>query len=125
MPRHFMDFTILVLRMAMLFQPLKIFVPLAFSFGLAGGVKVIFDITAFLQRTSVFNWSLLYQPLLSTSAILLLLVGLQLLLIGMVADGVLRRIAQNNRPRIPSHAILAVEAHTSPQIGQQETNVKK
>jgi len=35
-PRHFMDFTILVLRMAMLFQPLKIFAPLAFSCGLLG-----------------------------------------------------------------------------------------
>jgi len=30
-PRHFLDFTILVLRMAMLFQPLKVFVPIACS----------------------------------------------------------------------------------------------
>ena len=97
-PRHFMDFMILVLRMAMLFQPLKIFVPLALACGVLGLLKVAFDIVALFPRASTFGWSLLYQPVLSTSAILLLLVGLQVLLIGMVADGVLRRIAQHNKP---------------------------
>jgi glycosyltransferase involved in cell wall biosynthesis len=111
-PRHFMDFTILVLRMAMLFQPLKVFVPLAFLCGTLGGVKVLFDILSLFPRASTFDWSLLYQPVLSTSAILLLLVGLQLLLIGMVADGVLRRIAQHNRPLAPSHAVSTTESYS-------------
>jgi glycosyltransferase involved in cell wall biosynthesis len=119
-PRHFMDFMILVLRMAMLFQPLKIFVPFALSSGLLGGLKVVFDILALFQRTSAFDPSLLYQPVISTSAILMLLVGLQLLLIGMVADGVIRRIAQHNRPQMPSHAVRAPELLSKPRVETQE-----
>jgi len=115
-----MDFMILVLRMAMLFQPLKVFFPLAFSFGLLGGVKVIFDIVGLFQRTSTFNSSLLFQPVISTSAILMLLVGLQLLLIGMVADGVVRRIAQHNRPLAPSHAVWVPELPSTPQAKKQD-----
>lgn len=108
-PRHFMDFVILVVRMAMLFQPLKVFVPLAFSCGLVGGLKVAYDIASHSLRTGSFDWSLLYQPVLSTSAILLLLVGLQLLLIGMLADGILRRIALHNGPLASSHGIRLLE----------------
>jgi len=119
-PRHLMDFIILVLRMAMLFQPLRVFVPLAFACGLLGTAKVLFDIVALFQRISTFDRSLLYQPVLSTSAILLLLVGLQLLLIGMVADGVSRRIAQHNRPQAPSHATWVPESPSNPQVEKQE-----
>lgn len=108
--RHFLDFIILVLRMAMLFQPLKIFVPLALGAGFLGAVKVAWDIVGLFQRTTARGWSLLFQPALSTSAILLLLLGFQLLLVGMVADGVLRRIAQRNRLLAPSHAVWAREA---------------
>jgi glycosyltransferase involved in cell wall biosynthesis len=108
-PRHFMDFIMLVLRMAMLFQPMKIFVPLALTCGLLGLLKVTFDILSIIPRTGSFDWSFIFKPVLSTSSILLLLVGLQLLLIGMVADGALRRIAQHNGPLVPSHGIRALE----------------
>mgnify|MGYP001348957803 CR=1 FL=1 len=122
--RHFMDFIVLVLRMAMLFQPLKIFAPLAFSCGCLGMSKILYDIiTLFLRSSSTFDWSLLYQPVVSTSAVLLLLVGLQLLLIGMVADGILRRIAQHNRTLVPSRAIVFSEAHPVPQVERQEISV--
>jgi len=120
-PRHFMDFTILVLRMAMLFQPLKIFAPLAILCGSLGVLKVGYDIASVFLRAGHFEWSLLYQPALSTSAILMLLVGLQLLLIGMVADGVVRRIGQHNWSLAPSHAMRAYQSlPTSP---QQEEDV--
>lgn len=105
-PWHFMDFTVLVLRMAMLFQPMRVFVPAAFLCGFLGLLKVGFDIFAYGLRTGTFGWSLLYQPVLSISAILLLLVGFQLLLIGMLADGLLRRISQHNGPLEPSHAVV-------------------
>ena len=126
-PRNFMDFVILVIRMTMLFQPLRIFVPLAFSFGLLGFSKATFDIVALFQRTSTFSLSLLYQPVLSTSAILLLLVGLQLLLIGMVADGILRRIVYHNKPLVPSRAIESTESHSNQGVEKPDTlwNVKK
>jgi len=119
-PRHFMDFTILVLRMAMLFQPLKVFTPLAFLCGTLGGLKVVYDIATVFPRAARLDWSLFYQPVLSTSAILLLLVGLQLLLIGMVADGVIRRIGQQNRSMAPSHAIRAFQSLPIAQEEQED-----
>lgn len=109
-PRHFMDFMILVLRMAMLFQPLKVFVPVGTTFLGVGFLKFAFDIVALFRRAPVLEPSLMFQPVLSTSAILLLLLGVQMLLIGMVADGVLRRIAQRNLPLVPSRAIWVREA---------------
>ena len=104
-PRHFMEFTVLVLRMAMLFQPLKVFGPLFLSCGVVGLVKVIYDILTLFARSPTLGWNLFYQPVLSTSAILLILVSMQLLLIGMVADGILRKIGQQNRSQVPSHGI--------------------
>lgn len=105
-PRHFMEFVVLVLRMAMLFQPLRVFLPLAALFTAAGVLKVVNDIVAFSYRTDqAIGWSLLVQPVLSTSALLLLMAGLQLLLIGMVADGVLRRVAQSTRMLVTSRAV--------------------
>jgi glycosyltransferase involved in cell wall biosynthesis len=126
-PRHFMEFAILVLRMAMLFQPLRVFIPLSVWCGFFGILKVIYDIATTFLRAPTLGWSLLYQPVLSTSAILLLLVGLQLLLIGMVADGVLRRISQHNRPMVPSHAILLPGSDlTSPGEEEEATlSIKK
>ena len=103
----------------MLFQPLRIFVPLAFSCGLLGVLKVVYDIVTLFPRASDVSWSLLYQPVLSTSAILLLLAGLQLLLIGMVADGLLRRLGQYNGPVAPSHAFSALELSALP-VAEEE-----
>jgi glycosyltransferase involved in cell wall biosynthesis len=111
--RHFLDFVILVLRMALLFQPLKIFVPLAVGVGSLGLAKAALDVVGLFSRTPVRSWSLLFQPTLSTSAILLLMLSFQLLLVGMVADGVLRRIAQRNRLPAPSHAVWVREAKTA------------
>jgi glycosyltransferase involved in cell wall biosynthesis len=126
-PRHFMDFMILVLRMAMLFQPIRVFLPLAFGCSSLGMLKTIYDIVTSFLRMPTFSWSILYQPLLSTSAVLLLLTGLQLMLIGMVADGVLRRISQNNKPMVPSRAILLPPSHSKLQVGEEEApwSVKK
>ena len=108
-PRHFMDFMALVLRSAMLFQPLRVFVPLSVFSGSMGVLKVVFDIVSVYPRTHRLGWSMLFEPVLSTSAILLLLVALQLLLIGMVADGVIRRIARHSTRLVPSQAIVEVE----------------
>jgi nucleotide-binding universal stress UspA family protein len=108
-PRNFIDFTILVLRMAMLFQPLKIFAPLALACILLGIAKAVADVVTVVSRAAVVDLSILQQPIMSTSSVLLLLVGLQILLIGMVADGVLRRIGQGNRDLVPSRAVLSHE----------------
>ncbi|MBS1788245.1 MAG: glycosyltransferase family 2 protein [Acidobacteria bacterium] len=108
-PRHFMDFMVLVLRMAMLFQPLKVFIPVGLTFGALGVLKVVFDVATSPLRHPGNDWSVFYTPVLSTSAILLLLIGLQFLLIGMVADGVVRRIALRSGPMAVSRAVVAAE----------------
>ncbi|MBT8335226.1 MAG: glycosyltransferase family 2 protein [Gemmatimonadetes bacterium] len=105
-PWHFVDFVTLVIRIAMLFQPLRVFVPLSAVFGTIGIGKAVFDVwAAVLVRNTAVDLSIIYQPVFSTSAILLILVGFQLLTVGMVADGVLRRIAQQRPPLAPSRAI--------------------
>jgi glycosyltransferase involved in cell wall biosynthesis len=120
-PRHFMDFMILIFRMTMLFQPLKVFIPLSFTFGFMGLLKLIFDVVTVFPRTHSFDWSVLYQPAISTSAILLLLVGFQLLLIGMVADGVIRRIAQQSGELVPSCGVRSIELVTQqPEVAAAE-----
>jgi glycosyltransferase involved in cell wall biosynthesis len=101
-PWHFMDFLILILRLSMMFNPLKVFLPLALFFGSLGVLKALYDVTALFLRSPGSGWSIILEPVLSTSAVFLMFVGLQLLLIGMVADGVVRRIAQHNPPRVPS-----------------------
>ena len=103
----------------MLFQPLRIFVPLSVFVGALGSAKAVFDIWAAAGRTAAaLDLSLIYQRgVVSTSAILLLLVGFQLLTVGMVADGVLRRIAQQRPRLVPSRAISALTREMTPEAG--------
>ena len=123
-PWHFMDFAILIFRMSMLFEPLKVFVPLSFSLILLGVLKVIFDIVTLFVRHTGLDWSLVYQQTISTSAILMLFVGLQLLLIGMVADGVVRRVAQHGRPVVPSRGVSAPELSIDSQGKEAHSTLK-
>ena len=93
----------------MLFQPLKIFVPLAFICSSLGVLKAVSDFVTVYSRSPIFDIATMQQPMLSISAVFLLLGGLQILLIGMVADGVLRRIGQDKRHLQPSHAVRSCE----------------
>lgn len=127
-PWHFMDFMTLILRVAVLFKPLTIFIPLALLCGFFGVLKAAIDITLMFLRVSTFGWApLLYQSILSPTAILLLLVGLQLLLIGMVADALLKRISKNNRPLKPSQGIYISELVSNQRVNAQNiiSNIKK
>ena len=56
-PWHFMDFFILIIRMSMMFNPLKVFVPLAFSSGLLGILKILYDIWAVYIRNPGGGWN--------------------------------------------------------------------
>lgn len=117
-PWNFVDFMILVIRMAMLFQPLKVFGPLVVTMGLLGLIKVGFDVAAAALKHGGFNWAVLSDPVLSTSALLLLLGSFQLLLIGMVADGVIRRIARHGQPLVISHGVAVSEVAAEEQPGE-------
>ena len=119
-PWHFMDFLILIIRMSMMFNPLKVFMPLALLFGGLGVLKTIYDMIALFLRNPSNGWELLLQPVLSTSAVLLLFVGLQLMMIGMVADGVVRRIAQHNRPSVPAHGSWEIESQLNLELDEKD-----
>lgn len=112
-PWHFMDFLMLVLRLAVLFQPLRVFVPLALTFGGLGVLKTVYDVVAAVPRLSGTPWGILYMPVLSTTAILFLLVGFQLLVLGLVGDAVLRRIAQS-QILLPSRATVVASVGQAP-----------
>ena len=121
-PWHFMDFMMLVLRLAVLFQPLRVFVPVAAAFGAVGMLKAIYDVISFFPRVRPQDLeSFFVQPLLSTTAVLFLVVGLQLLVLGLVADAVLRRFAQYQVP-VPSRAVTV--ATPAPVSGQAVARFK-
>lgn len=105
-PWDFVNFTILILRLSMLFNPLKIFIPISFFCFASGAIKFVLDIVFAMERTGHdFGLSLFTQPTVSATAMILLLSGLQLLLIGMMSDGLARKIAMQNPGEYRSHAI--------------------
>jgi glycosyltransferase involved in cell wall biosynthesis len=76
------SFAILILRIAMLFKPLRVFIPLAlvcFTYGVA---KTAFDL-----------WR---DPMISASAILALISALQLTLVGMLGEAIASRLGRFN-----------------------------
>ena len=104
----------------MIFNPLKVFVPLGLTFGFLGILKMVYDIWALFARNPGAGWILLLQPVLSTSALLLLFVGLQFMMIGMVADGVVRRIAQHSRPFDPLSSQMSIESDFSHPLSEPD-----
>lgn len=74
-PRDFGNFVLLVLRILVFFQPLRIFLPLGFALFLAGIAKTVYDIT---------------QNNLSESAIFAFLAALLLWSLGLIADMISR-----------------------------------
>jgi hypothetical protein len=61
---------------------------------------------------------------LSTTSLLLLLASFQLLLIGMVADGVIRRIARHSQPLVISHGVIVSEVVTEKQAEESMAPLK-
>jgi glycosyltransferase involved in cell wall biosynthesis len=74
------NFAILILRMAMLFRPLRVFLPLALISICYGVVKMSFDLT--------------HDPNISASAILALMSALLIMLIGMLGDALATRLGR-------------------------------
>ena len=112
---HFMEFVMLVLRMAMLFQPLRVFVPLSFTCLGLGFLKIVSDVVAYSLAAPTVQPLMFFgqDAVVSTSAIFLVLAGLQLLIAGLVAEGLLRRIAQHGNQLIPSRAVVQDSSGTN------------
>lgn len=102
------NFAVLILRTAMLFRPLRVFLPLVFTFFLYGVVKTGIDIYR--------------DPMISATATLALISALIILLIGMLADAIatrLGRLNQNNVAGIETQQLIA--GRVSSQRDEKET----
>lgn len=82
------SFAILILRIAMLFRPLRVFLPVAGACVLYGLIKMGFDLT--------------HDPNISASAIFSLMSGLLITLIGMLGDAIATRLGRLNHQTILS-----------------------
>ncbi len=76
------SFAILILRMAMLFRPLRVFIPIALVCLVYGVIKMSIDLTR--------------DPNISASAILAFVSALLLILIGMLGDAIATRMGRFN-----------------------------
>jgi hypothetical protein len=103
-PWDFVSFVVLILRLSMLFNPLKIFTPIALTCILFGGSKLLADVILAVQRNYGLD-SLFAKPIVSTTAVILLLGGLQILLIGMMSDGIARKITHSMPRKLGSHSV--------------------
>jgi glycosyltransferase involved in cell wall biosynthesis len=112
-PWDFFNFMILILRLSMLFNPLKVFIPISFFCLATGALKFVLDIVMAVEKAGGhIGWSLFSQPTVSTSAMILLISGLQILLIGMMSDGLARKIGMQNP--LDYHTRAVIERTASP-----------
>lgn len=108
-PWDFINFSILVIRLSMLFNPLKIFLPVSYLCIIFGLMKLIFDIVITIQNAQGLIWNFLFtHQVVSISALIFLISGLQILLIGMVADGITRNFSRHLPQKYQSIAVKYV-----------------
>ncbi len=109
-PWDFINFMILTLRLSMLFNPLKIFIPASFLCFVTGAVKFILDILVAAEKTGgSLGLYILTHRTISITAMILLLAGLQILLIGMMSDGLARKIGLQNPLEYRTHAVVELD----------------
>jgi glycosyltransferase involved in cell wall biosynthesis len=82
------SFLVLILRTAMLFRPLRVFLPVVLLCLLYGVIKAAIDLT--------------HQPNISQTSALAFASALQILLIGMVGDAIAARVGRMSHTSIPS-----------------------
>ncbi|RKZ02353.1 glycosyltransferase family 2 protein [Candidatus Fermentibacteria bacterium] len=90
-PVDFFAFVMLVLRLSVLFKPLRVFVPVAVFCFSVGFLKLIHDVIMAVSIAGSTGTSLLVMPVVSSTAIAFLLASLQILLVGMVAEALAKR----------------------------------
>ncbi len=108
-PWDFINFMTIVIRLSMLFNPLRVFVPLATILFLAGAAKFVLDLVFAFQRAGGFTFEVFRNPVVSTTTLILTLTAFQVLLIGMISDGLIRKIAQRIPSEYQSHGVVAAE----------------
>ena len=102
-PWDFINFITLILRLSMLFNPLKVFIPVAFAFFGLSMFKIAIDLFFTIQRIGWEEYSIFVNATISTSSLLLFLTGVQILFTGMMSDGLLRKIEQQRWAESSKH----------------------
>ncbi len=108
-PWDFVNFITIVVRLSMLFNPLRVFVPLATTLFLLGAGKFTLDLIFAVQREGAISLDILRHPVVSTTTLILTITALQVLLIGMISDGLIRKIAQRMPSDYRSFGVLTAE----------------
>ncbi|NLY76187.1 MAG: glycosyltransferase family 2 protein [Firmicutes bacterium] len=94
-PWDFVNFTTLVIRLSMLFNPLKIFLPVSLASLILGLFKLVVDILVAINSAEGLGIGALFtREVISASSLIFLISSLQILLIGMVADGIIRKFGR-------------------------------
>ena len=124
-PWDFFNFATLVIRLSMLFNPLKVFIPVSFASILLGVVKAFLDILfAFKEAEGFLFASLFTQEVISPSALIFFIAGLQILLVGMMADGIIRKFGQHLPRRYKSVAVKFISHLKTPKKNQIKTETE-
>lgn len=84
-PGHFLSFLMLVFRLAVLFRPLKVFLPVSLLLFMLGSMKLLLDLVIAIGQVG-FAPALISYPIISTTTVIFLVSSLQVLLVGMVAE---------------------------------------
>ncbi|MCD4775832.1 MAG: glycosyltransferase family 2 protein [Candidatus Aegiribacteria sp.] len=90
-PADFFSFVMLVLRLSVLFRPLRVFIPVSIFCFSVGFLKLIHDVIMTIGISRDTGASLLVLPVVSSTAVTFLLASLQILLVGMVAEALSKR----------------------------------
>ena len=89
-PWDFFSFITLILRLSVYFNPLRIFLPFSMILIFLSFVKLISDIYLAMNKYGLSLISLYSNPMVSISSMILFVSGVQILLIGMIADSISR-----------------------------------
>ncbi len=109
-PKHALLFSTLLLRLAFFFRPARIFLPGAVLCVVLGSIKFAIDFYLAIRRTGGLKLETFAVPIVATSTLLLVLAAVQFLMIGMLADGLIRRTAFRNTIRSAAIEELEVQA---------------
>lgn len=93
---NFFIFIGLVLRLSTLFRPLRIFMPASLVCSAAGFVKMGLDIVVAMKNSGGMSfWQVLLsgREIVSTTSIVLIMAGLQIALVGLLAEAIANRSA--------------------------------
>jgi len=101
------SFTVLILRMAILFRPLRVFLPLVLTCFSYAAVKMVIDLAVIGDRN------------ISASAIMMFTSGLIILLMGMVADALITRLGRIT-PAGPASAVTVENSEVTLETLKQD-----